>query len=351
MTSAYRVNLDIYDGPMDLLLYLIKRDEVDIQDISLTHITKQYIHYVELLQAVEPNLSGEFLVLAATLMEIKTRMLLPVEEIESDDEDELGLDPRADLIRQLLQYKAFKDAANDLGDLAESQSHRFPRRPGKVHLDDTDEVDLDDVQIWDLYDAFQKVLDAIGARNQFQTDIIYDDTPLYLHQEDILDRLGRDGDLTFRQVFKGRTRRTEVVGLFIATLELMRQQKVFVQQDEEAEIHIKLNPNPPTAEDLAAVDNQIDERFAAEAVDQDMQAQAAAEAAANAAAKEDVLDLDEDEDDDESWEDDEEEWDEDDELDEEFRRVMNDNEPASATDAPAANETDPTEPEISHDDQ
>ncbi len=351
MNTEYRVNLEIYDGPMDLLLYLIKRDEVDIHDISITRITEQYLEYVELLQGVDPNLAGEFLVLASTLMEIKTRMLLPVEETAGEEGDEFAIDPRADLIRQLLQYKAFKDAAGDLNHLAEEQALRFPRKPGRVSLDEHNEVDLDDVQVWDLFDAFQKVLDAIGARNQFQTDIIYDDTPIYLHQEDILDQLQRGGSLTFVQVFEGRTRRTEVVGLFIAMLELMRQQKVFVKQDEQAEIFIELNLDPPSDADLAKLDESIDARFAAEAVERDLAAEAAEKAAQKQAEAEANNNDDEDElndEDEDEFDDNEDDWDEDDELDEEFHRVMNQDEASVDT---TTNTTAPTDEETDHDDQ
>ena len=342
--SEYRVNLENYDGPMDLLLYLIKRDEVDIHDISITRITEQYLEYVDLLQGIDPNLAGEFLVLASTLMEIKTRMLLPVEETAGEDGEEFAIDPRADLIRQLLQYKAFKDAAGDLSHLAEEQELRFPRQPGRVKFDDGDEVDLDDVQVWDLFDAFQKVLDAIGARNQFQTDIIYDDTPLYLHQEDILDQLQREGNLTFTQVFEGRTRRTEVVGLFIAMLELMRQQKVFVKQDQAEEIFIELNPNPPSDSDLASLDEKIDARFTAEALERDMAAEAAQTAAALKNNDDETLDDDDefDDDEDEFDDDDDDDWDDADELDEEFQRVMNQNENPSPV-AESAEVSEPTD--------
>jgi len=105
MTEEYRVSLDNYSGPMDLLLYLIRREEVDIHDIPLARIIDQYIQYVELLQELDPNAAGEFLVLAATLMEVKTRMLLPTPEAIDGDEEGPGIDPRADLIRQLLEYK------------------------------------------------------------------------------------------------------------------------------------------------------------------------------------------------------------------------------------------------------
>jgi segregation and condensation protein A len=133
MNEDYRVHLDIYNGPLDLLLYLIRRDEVDIYDIPIVGITEQYLQYVEVVKALDPNLSGEFLVMAATLMEIKTRMLLPVPEM-GDEEDDEPFDPRSELVRQLLEYKAFKDAAGNLEDAGHLQAMSHPRRPGKLDI-------------------------------------------------------------------------------------------------------------------------------------------------------------------------------------------------------------------------
>jgi segregation and condensation protein A len=265
--SEYRVNLDIYAGPLDLLLYLIRRDEVDIHNIPIAQITEQYLQYVEMLQQLDPNLAGDFLVLAASLMEIKARMLLPAPEAVEESEEGLGIDPRADLVRQLLQYKAFKDAAGDLAEAAERQSMRFPRRPAEIAADIEKEVDIEDVQIWDLFDAFQQVMDTIGRTPQ-QHEVIYDDTPLELHQEDILDRLRREGGMLFGDIFAGRTARTEIVGLFLATLELVRLRKVLVRQGENfGEIQVELNPNPPSEEEVLAEEEAFRRRLAAAQAD------------------------------------------------------------------------------------
>ena len=242
--SDYRVNLDVYNGPLDLLLYLIRRDEVDIYDIPIARITQQYVGYVEILTQMDPNLAGDFLVMAATLMEIKTRMLLPTAPAEQGEASDLEIDPRAELVRQLLEYKAFKDAAGDLRDAAETQAQRFPRRP--VQLDAArGEVDLEDVQIWDLLDAFNGILEAIGA-GKATHQVIYDDTPIELHAEDILDRLAREGPLTFRRIFEGRTERDQLLGLFLAILELVRLKKILARQERNfGEIHVQLNPDAP----------------------------------------------------------------------------------------------------------
>lgn len=257
--NDYRVNLEIYNGPLDLLLYLIRRDEVDIYDIPIANITEQYIGYVDMLQELDPNIAGDFLVLAATLMEIKTRMLLPAQSAEEGaEDDELHLDPRAELVRQLLEYKAFKDAAGDLRDVAEMQSQKFPRKPANIEFDD-DATDLEDVQVWNLFDAFSKIMEEIGQRKT-QHEVIYDDTPVELHAEDLMDRLNREGAMTFRRIFEGLTSRSEVVGLFLAMLELVRQKKIFATQDDNfGEIHVHANPNPP-AEDEEIISHEMDRR-------------------------------------------------------------------------------------------
>ena len=244
----YRVNLEIYNGPMDLLLYLIRRDEIDIHDIPISKITEQYCSHMEVIKQIDPDVAGEFLVLAATLMEIKTRLLLP--HIEDGGEGDEGFDPRADLVRQLLEYKAFKDAANDLRVAAADQALRFPRRP--AHIEHEPEgLDLEEVQVWDLVGAFNELMTSIGQESRL-TEIIYDDTPIELHATDILDRLARDGNMTFAEIFTGRSTRLEMVGLFLALLELIRRRHVYVEQkDVFGDIYVFHNPEPPAEEGQA----------------------------------------------------------------------------------------------------
>lgn len=226
--TDYRVKTDIYNGPLDLLLYLIRREEVDIYDIPIARITGQYCEYVELLKVIDPNVAGEFLVMAATLMEIKSRMLLPRAAPAESAEDDLG-DPRLELVRQLLEYKKFKDASLELSEAAQRHAQRWPRVPAKLPRPEPGEVDLEDVQIWDLVAAFNKLMAAIGA-GAVTHDVIFDDTPIALHAADILDRLQREsGELNFTDIFLGRSK-SEMIGLFLALLELMRQHRVRISQ-------------------------------------------------------------------------------------------------------------------------
>ena len=249
--DEYRVNLEIYNGPLDLLLYLIRRDEVEIYDIPIALITEQYVQYVELLKGLDPNLAGDFLVMAATLMEIKTRMLLPGAPPEEGDAEGLEIDPRAELVRQLLEYKAFKDAAGELKSAADLQAMMYSRPRADLEADGGEvELDLEDVQVWDLLDAFDRLMAAIGSQARHH-EIIYDDTPVELHAADILDRLQRDGAMLFEKIFAGRTSRSEIVGLFLALLELIRRRRVLAKQETDfGQIHVHLNPDPPSEEEL-----------------------------------------------------------------------------------------------------
>lgn len=223
----YRVALDVYSGPLDLLLYLIKREEVDIHDIPIARVAEQYVKYVDLLHEIDPEAVGEFLVLAATLMEIKSRMLLPTpppEEIEEDFSD-----PRVELVRQLLEYKRFKDAARSLEESAAEHARKAPRVP-VLPPREPDEIDLENLDIWDLFDAFGKVLTQIG-RSQAVHEVDVDDTPIALHAEDVMDALERaGGEMRFEEVFAGRTR-GEMIGLFLALLELIRERRVSAKQE------------------------------------------------------------------------------------------------------------------------
>lgn len=251
----YRVELDIYNGPLDLLLYLIKRDELDIYDIPIARITDQYLGYLHMIkdlrdkEGLDINLAGEFLVLAATLMEIKSAMLLPKPPPDPNSTDTTATeeltDPRYELVQKLLEYKRFKDAANALERQQEIHQQRFPRVPTKRE-GDSDEpppVDLDEVQVWDLLAAFTRLMQEVGQRKPRYHEVIYDDTPIDLHAADIEDRLKREGRLSLRQLFEGRKSRSELIGIFLALLELCREKKILVCQSEKPN-EIDIQPAP-----------------------------------------------------------------------------------------------------------
>jgi segregation and condensation protein A len=240
----YRVELDIFNGPLDLLLYLIKRDELDIYDIPIARITDTYMQYVMMLKDLKSdagfdiNVAGDFLVMAATLMEIKSATLLPKAPVVNDTGEPTAAqelaDPRYELVQKLLEYKRFKDAANALEHRQKEHGDRFPRVPAKLEgqSDEPPPVDLEEVQVWDLLAALDRLMKEVGVRKPKYHEVTYDDTPIDLHAADIEDRLKREGKLTLRGLIIGRTSRSEMIGVFLALLELIREKKILVHQSE-----------------------------------------------------------------------------------------------------------------------
>lgn len=226
MSTEYRVQLEVFSGPLDLLLYLVRRDEVDIQDISLARIAEQYLGYVRLLESLEPDAAGEFLVLAATLLEMKSRALLPTPPPDGEDEVE---DPRSSLVRQLLEYKRFKDAAKALGSAADERQKRYTRRPSDQPAELIG-IELEEVEVWDLVEAFGRVMSAIGAGPGLHR-VRYDERPIEEYQAEIIDVLERAGPAPFHTLFADRDDRAEIVGLFLALLELIRRRRLRAEQD------------------------------------------------------------------------------------------------------------------------
>lgn len=237
----YRVQLDVFTGPLDLLLYLIRRDELDIQDVSIRQVTDQYCEYVRLLQSIDPNTVGDFLVLASTLIELKSRALLPSPPLEALEDEQ---DPRSALVRQLLEYKRFKDAARALGRAADDRAMRYVRRPADLPRELAG-VELEDVEVWDLLAAFGRVMAAIG-KGPGVSRIRLDDTPIEVYAENILELLSVQGTASFVSLFARRDDRAEIVGLFLALLELVRKHRVRAQQDRiHGEIYLfALVPEP-----------------------------------------------------------------------------------------------------------
>lgn len=263
--SQYRVNLDIFAGPLDLLLYLVRKDEVDIYDISISRITEEYIRHIEILKMFDIDLAGDFLVMAATLMEIKSVMLLPRPELDEEDGAEESGDPRMELVRQLLEYKKFKDAANLLQESAENRRQRFTR-PDSI-IADLDpgaepELEMDEINIWTLLEAFDDIMQSTGRLHSY--DHIKDDTPIDFYQIEILHRLQTEGPMTFQQVFQDRGNRLVLVGLLLAMLELIRDRLIWAEQPEQSgPIYLRPLTDEPAEQ---AVQNAIYANIAVEAV-------------------------------------------------------------------------------------
>src|SRR5262245_55228772 len=254
LPTEFRAILDTYQGPLDLLLYLIKKEEVDILDIPLGRITEQYCRYLSILQQVDPNACGEFLVMAANLMEIKSRSLLPTEPPLPGEEME---DPRLELVRQLLEYKKYKERAMLLAQRMEDYSRRY-HRPGTT-LDSLGEEELEtplelgNVSVWDLLTAFHRIQLAIGARGPYQ--VVYQERPL----EDYMVAIRTRGEtslsrrLGFDELFADCRDIYDAIGFFLAILEMAKRHELTLHQDEAfGPIEVVLLDAPPEAEEREA---------------------------------------------------------------------------------------------------
>lgn len=236
--SDYKVKFEVFEGPLDLLLYLIKREEVDIYEVNLTRLATQFIEYIETMRLLDLEIAGEFLVMAATLMYIKSRELLPVDQQVQTEGEEEGEDPRWELIRQLVEYKKFKDAACQLALLEARQEDIFPRAPGRFEFEQ-DSAPRNDASIFDLINAVNVVLQRFNKRPE-QRDIFEDKWSVSEKIEIMMRRISERSVLKFSELFEGITSRTEVVVTFLALLELIRLKQLTAAQGEvfgEIEIH------------------------------------------------------------------------------------------------------------------
>ncbi len=234
--EEYKVKLEVFEGPLDLLLYLIKKEELEIHNIPMEKITTQYIQYLELMKMLDLNIAGEFLVMAATLMMIKSRMLLPVEdrpELEEEEED-----PRWDLVRQLVEYKKFKDVAMHLESLEARREDIFGRDGAEAVLGKEPDVALHDVGLFDLISAFNEALKNV--KSESLREIFAERFTVAEKIEALGDRLRREKRFSVSQMFAGMRSRHEIACTFLALLELIRlNQARAVQKETYGEIMIE----------------------------------------------------------------------------------------------------------------
>ena len=235
MEADYKVKLEVFEGPLDLLLYLIKQDEIDIHDISLERITRQYLEYLQAFKELNIELAGEFIVMAANLIYLKSRSLLPIDQQPPEDDAEED-DPRWDLIRQLIEYKKFKEAAAELH-VRELEQERTFAREG-LSMTPHDPLRLEEVGIFQLINAFQTVIKRIEARQDVQ-EIFAERFSVSDKIDIILQRVGKSVRVRFSDFFGTAVSRVEVVVTFLALLELIRLKQVrAVQKNMFAEIEI-----------------------------------------------------------------------------------------------------------------
>jgi|SRR5215831_14068319 len=237
MNTDYKVKLEIFEGPLDLLLYLIKQDEVDIYEISLERITHQYLEYLQAFKELNIDIAGEFIVMAATLIYLKSRSLLPLDQ-QAPDEEQAEDDPRWDLIRQLIEYKKFKEAASQLHVLAFERERMFSRGGSDLGQAALAPLPLGEVGIFQLINAFRTVIKRAEAREDLR-EIFGEHFTVSEKIESILQRVTDGSAVKFSQLFGDAASRVEIVVTFLALLELIRLKQVRVTQPnpfEEIEI-------------------------------------------------------------------------------------------------------------------
>ncbi len=225
----YTIKLRDFEGPLDLLLFFIKRDELDIYNIPIAKITKEFFDYLQYMRDLDLEIAGEFLVMAAELMQIKVKMLLPPEPGEEEEED-----PRANLVKRLIEYKRFKEVALELVAREEEQMKLAPRGyreadPRIMEMEE-DERSLSDVSLFDLIASFQYVVARIPKK--FVHEIVKINVTIDEQIEYILKFFSRRSEATFAELIAGMTEKIRIVVTFLALLELIRSRKLVVRQSE-----------------------------------------------------------------------------------------------------------------------
>ncbi|MGA2526241.1 MAG: segregation/condensation protein A [Smithellaceae bacterium] len=227
-TTDYAIKLDIFEGPLDLLLYLIKKNEIDIYNIPVALVTEQYLQYLKMIKSLNLDLAGEYLVMASTLIHIKSKMLLPEPEEPEEEEEE---DPRAELVRQLLEYQAFKEAATNLGERPILERDVFTRTaflPEETEKSTATEEELIEVSIFELIEAFHRLVSRIDKKELLEIDL--EKMSLTDIINGIMERLANEKNLTFDELLGERKERWRIIYTFLALLELVKLRMVKAYQ-------------------------------------------------------------------------------------------------------------------------
>ena len=248
MAMAYQVQLENFEGPLDLLLFLLQEHEIDIYDIPVALITHQYLEYLELMKLLDLEMGGDYILMAATLIRIKSKMLLPRRLAEEAEEE---IDPREELVQRLLEYRRYKEAANVLGNQEDQQVDIFYRPASENWEDITDDMEPLDIgltnnlNLWDLLQSFKKVIDRVD--NTFDRTIEREAITVEDRMDDILRQLHNRDGLFFKDLFNEVTRPI-IIAMFLALLELIRTRKIaFEQTDNVGEIWLYLQKQDNTS--------------------------------------------------------------------------------------------------------
>jgi segregation and condensation protein A len=223
----FNVHLDSYDGPLELLLYLVRKHELEVTEISVWAVTEQYLEYLAILEQIDVDAVGDFLETASTLIELKSRQVLP----HGDVQDKVPDDPRQDLVRRLLEYKKYRDAAYMLEERSRQWQDRYSRQSMELgtRIDDPADRPIHKAEIWDLVNAFAHIL-GNHPQQESATNIRYDDTPIQVFMRRIHSRLVCQGRVSFTQLFSAGAHRSTCVGSFLAILELVRHRHALAFQ-------------------------------------------------------------------------------------------------------------------------
>jgi segregation and condensation protein A len=227
-TVSFQVKLDTFRGPLDLLLYLVRKHEVEVVELPLAQIAAQFLEYLAVLETLDVNAVGDFLEVASTLVELKSRQVLP-----HDGEIDVDLDnARHDLVERLLEYKRFKDAASILEERGRAWQERYPRLSKDLPPRESDPSDqpIHELELWDLVSAFGRVIRERQAAQG--TNIVYDDTPIQVYMEHIHAELRNRQRVAFSELFQQGMHKSKLIGMFLAVLELVRHHGVRAQQDD-----------------------------------------------------------------------------------------------------------------------
>lgn len=241
---TYQITIPTFDGPMDLLLHLIKEHELDIYDIHISKITREYLAYLEIMQSLNLEIAGDFLVMAATLMQIKSRMLLPVDPTPDEPQE----DPRLELMRRLIEYKKFKDAADQLVDLEKNRYQLLTRNIPADLKQVGEEEHLEEVTLFGLLAAFKDVL--IHTQEDVTAELTRPEITISQKINDLMDMLQAQQKIVFRPLLTACRTKIEKIVALLALLELIRLKLVRVIQDKifgEIEVHLISNIMPGTA--------------------------------------------------------------------------------------------------------
>jgi segregation and condensation protein A len=247
----FRVDLEVFRGPLDLLLYLVRKHELDIVDLPIAPITEQFLNYLAVLEQLDVNAVGDFLDMASTLIEIKSRMVLPRGgEVEQEMDD-----PRQELVLRLLEYKRYRDAASMLEERGRQWQQHYARVADDLPTGQRDLASeaIREVELWDLVSAFGRIMRE-SVQNK-PSSIVYDETPIHVYMEQLHARLMAEGRLAFSELFTPGIHKSTAIGLFLAIMELVRHHGVLAEQAELfGEIWVLPGEKTGTTLDLSATD-------------------------------------------------------------------------------------------------